>query len=271
MRFLERKSDGELSLTEYTDEDVPTYAILSHTWAANNSEEVNFQDLEAGTGKGKAGWKKIEFCADQAAVDGLRYSWVDTCCIDRKNAVELSEAINSMFRWYQKAARCYVYLPDVSVVDHRGNDQRSHLDWEVAFRQSQWFTRGWTLQELIAPAIVQFFSKEGELLGDKESLKQKICEITGIPLDDLSETPLSSFSVEARMQWAARRKTTRKEDGAYCLLGIFDVFIPPIYGEGEYAFVRLQEAIINKSERSESLIVTCLPLISIVHFYIQFC
>jgi Heterokaryon incompatibility protein (HET) len=112
MRLLGRKPDGDLALREFTGRDVPAYAILSHTWS---EEEVSFQEVEAGTGKDKAGWKKIDFCAKQAWADGLRYIWVDTCCIDKKNAVELSEAINSMFRWYQKAVRCYVYLSDVSI------------------------------------------------------------------------------------------------------------------------------------------------------------
>ena len=119
MRLLERKPDGELVLSEFTGKDVPVpaYAILSHTWATDNNEEVSFQDVEAGTGKSKAGYNKIRFCAEQAAADGLRYFWVDTCCIDKKNNTELSEAINSMFRWYQKATRCYVYLSDVSIRD----------------------------------------------------------------------------------------------------------------------------------------------------------
>jgi hypothetical protein len=106
MRLLERKPDGDLVFREFTDKDVPAYAILSHTWLTNNNEEVSFQDIEAGTGKSKDGWKKIQFCADKAAADGLPCFWVDTCSID-KNAVELAAAINSMFRWYQNASRCY--------------------------------------------------------------------------------------------------------------------------------------------------------------------
>jgi hypothetical protein len=133
MRLLERKPDGDLVLTDYTGKDPPAYAILSHTWS---KEEVSFPEVEAGTGKDKAGWKKIDFCAKQAGADGLRYIWVDTCCIDKKNAVELSEAINSMFRWYQKAARCYVYLPDVLM---QGPEQDGQVNpaWEAAFRKSR--------------------------------------------------------------------------------------------------------------------------------------
>lgn len=136
---MKRRPDGGLVLCEFTGRDVPAYAILSHTWG---KEEVSFQEVEAGTGKDKAGWQKIDFCARQAGADGLGYMWVDTCCIDKKNAVELSEAINSMFRWYQKAARCYVYLSDVSIEGQHG---QSNSTWEPAFRESRWFTRGWTL------------------------------------------------------------------------------------------------------------------------------
>jgi hypothetical protein len=165
MRLLERKPDGDLVFRESTDNDAPAYAILSHTWLANNNEEVSFQDIEVGTGKSKTGWKKIQFCADKAVADGLRYFWIDTCCIDKKNSTELSKAINSMFRWYQKATRCYVYLTDVSAQDRRETPQQCLFYWEASFRKSRWFTRGWTLQELLAPALVDFFSLEGERLG----------------------------------------------------------------------------------------------------------
>jgi hypothetical protein len=117
IRLLQRKPDGEIVFREPTSSDVPAYAILSHTWG---KEEVSFQDMEASASIGKAGWKKIEFCAKQAAADGLEYFWIDTCCIDKRNAVELSAAINSMFRWYQKAARCYAYLRDVSTPNAGG-------------------------------------------------------------------------------------------------------------------------------------------------------
>jgi hypothetical protein len=136
----------------------------------DNNEEISFQDVEAGTGKSKAGWKKIQFCADKAAANGLRYFWIHTCCIDKKNNNELSKAINSMFRWYQKAARCYVYLTDVSVNDGKDTPQPGIFPWEAAFRKSRWFTRGWTLQQLLAPTLVHFFSLEREQLGSKLTL-----------------------------------------------------------------------------------------------------
>lgn len=240
MRLLERKPNGDLVLRKFTGTDVPVYAILSHTWS---KEEVSFQEVEAGAGKNKAGWKKIDFCAKQAGADGLRYIWVDTCCIDKKDAVELSEAINSMFRWYQKAARCYVYLSDVSM---QGAEQDGQVNpaWEPAFTKSRWFTRGWTLQELIAPRLIDFFSLEGERLGNKLTLEPKIHEITGIAQNALRGDVLSNFSIDERMSWAEYRNTTLEEDKAYCLLGIFDVSMPLIYGEGRVrAYRRLQEEI----------------------------
>ena len=240
IRLLQRKPEGEIVFREPTSSDVPAYAILSHTWG---KEEVSFRDVEAGVGMSKAGWKKIEFCAKQAAADGLEYFWIDTCCIDKKNAVELSAAINSMFRWYQKAVRCYVYLSDVSI-QGEGQDGQSNPTWEAAFRKSRWFTRGWTLQELIAPAYVDFFSSNGERLGNKLSLEALIHSITGIARNALRGDPLYNFSIEERMFWAERRNTTLEEDKAYCLLGIFDVSMSPIYGEGgEKAARRLQHEI----------------------------
>ena len=243
MRLLKRENagrfglnTGKFSLTEFTgDNNIPKYAILSHTWGADG-EEVTFKDLVNGTGRKKAGYKKLKFCAEQAARDGLMYCWVDTCCIDKANNTELQEAINCMFRWYRDAAKCYVYLSDVS---KRGRE------WESHFRKSRWLTRGWTLQELIAPKSVEFFSMEGERLGDKKSLEGQIHEVTRIAVDVLRGISLPShLSVDERMSWAENRKTTRKEDKAYSLLGIFGIYMPLIYGEGEEnAFIRLRKEI----------------------------
>jgi hypothetical protein len=256
MRLLERKADAKLVLCEFTAKDIPTYAILSHTWHTDNSEEVSLQDVEAGAGKGKAGWKKIQFCADNAVADGLRYFWIDTCCIDKRNAVELAAAINSMFRWYQKAARCYVYLSDVSIKDGEQHGQ-SNPPCVPAFRNSRWFTRGWTLQELIAPALVDFFSSEGERLGSKLSLETVIHEITSIARTALRGDELSKFSIDERMSWIERRNTTIEEDEAYCLLGIFGVAMPLIYGEGkDHASGRLQEEV-HKSYKGRSFSSMC--------------
>ena len=239
MRLLQRRGDGSYQLTKnFLDDDVPSYAILSHTWGAED-DEVTFEEISQSSGRDKVGYDKLDFCGTQAALDDLQYFWVDSCCIKKSSDAELSEALNSMFRWYRRAAKCYVYLSDVST--RNGEEKEDSL-----LRTSRWFTRGFTLQELLAPRKVEFYSKEWKLLGDKISLRKLINEITGIPLAALTGTPLSSFSVEERMKWTKGRKTTRKEDGAYCLLGIFGVFISPIYGEGDNAFVRLEEAISKK-------------------------
>ena len=243
MRLLLRSNTGEFSLTKdlVGDDTIPSYAILSHTW--KEGEEVTFKDLMDGTGKSKTGYNKIRFCGQQAKRDGLQHFWVDTCCIDKLNHVELQEAINSMFSWYQKAAKCYIYLSDVSTTKQRANDKCLYT-WEPAFRESRWFTRGWTLQELLAPRSVEFFSQEGKQLGNRTALEQQIHEITGITTLALQGTPLCEFGVEERLSWAKSRQTTRKEDKAYSLLGIFGIYMSLIYGEGEEnAFKRLREEI----------------------------
>jgi hypothetical protein len=136
MRLLEDHGHGNLSLVEYYD-NIPRYAILSHTWGSDG-EEVTFEDLTEDTGKNKAGYKKIEFCRKQAIRDGILHFWVDTCCIDKANNTELSEAINSMFRWYKKAYKCYVYLSDVSTLGHAAADHSFTTTWKAAFRSSRW-------------------------------------------------------------------------------------------------------------------------------------
>ncbi|XP_014553175.1 hypothetical protein COCVIDRAFT_75541, partial [Bipolaris victoriae FI3] len=245
MRLLYTASDGRLRWTkDLIGEKIPSYAILSHTW--KEGQELTFADLKdlynaAGVeAQSKEGYQKLRFCAQQARQDGLDYFWVDTCCIDKTNNTELSKAINSMFRWYQNAKKCYVFLSDVE------NDTLEG-DSELVFRQSRWFNRGWTLQELLAPHSVEFFSQYGTRLGDKESLKHIICEITGIPLKALSGSDLSEFDVAERFSWAANRRTTEEEDGAYCLFGIFGVHLPLIYGEGKAnALERLRSVAILK-------------------------
>lgn len=162
MRLLHRKHTGELSLTEdLADDKIPPYAILSHRW---EDQEVNFQDMEDRIGQNKAGYRKIQFCGQQAERDDLQYFWVDTCCINKSNYGELKEALNSMFLWYQRAVKCYVYLSDVSITKRKEHDEIFNSTWEPALRVSKWFTRGWTLQELLAPSSVEFFSKEWKLV-----------------------------------------------------------------------------------------------------------
>jgi hypothetical protein len=245
MRLLLRSDTGEFSLTKdlVGDDTIPPYAILSHTWGAD-AEEVTFEDLANGAGKDKPGYKKIQFCREQARQHGLQYFWIDTCCINKANYTELSQAINSMFRWYRDAIRCYVYLPDVSSPAFDTNKEINLQPWESDFWKSRWFEQGWTLQELLAPSLVEFFSRERQQLGDKRSLKQQIYKITGIANSALQGAPLSQFSVEERLSWIERRQTKLEEDKAYSLLGIFDVSMLLIYSEGgEKAFKQLREEI----------------------------
>jgi hypothetical protein len=238
MRLLQLEKDGGYSLVEYEGSNIPPYAILSHTWGAPDGE-VSYRDLQEGTGKDKIGHRKLAFCAKQTADDGLGFFWVDTCCIDKSNHVELAEAINSMFRWYRKSAKCYAYLSDVT---------NSNSDNNQTFQESRWFTRGWTLQELLAPRDVSFFSQDGVHLGKRSSpdMQMQISQICGISLRALQGAPLSDFSVKERMSWATGRKTTKEEDMVYSLLGIFGIYMPLIYGEGrEHALKRLLKEIEN--------------------------
>jgi hypothetical protein len=249
MRLLQDDGNGGIHLTkEYLGDDIPSYAILSHTWGP---EEVTFKELMDGRGEGKMGYEKIRFCGRQALRDGLQYFWVDTCCIDKSSSAELQEAINCMYRWYKNAVKCYVYLADVPKPNAITDNGFERWRWILTFQNSRWFTRGWTLQELIAPAYVEFFSKEGTKLGSKKSLEDVICETTGLPSHALRDSRLPNFSVSERLSWAEKRNTTRPEDKAYSLLGLFDIHMPLLYGEGkEKAFRRLQEEV-DKNSRTE--------------------
>ncbi|KAF2726855.1 HET-domain-containing protein, partial [Polyplosphaeria fusca] len=232
MRLLHFDGDKLVS-TDFRGKIIPPYAILSHRWG---DSEVLYEDLAVGTCEEKDGYRKIEFCAAQATQDGLQYFWIDTCCIDKWDRRERSKAINSMFSWYKDAARCYVFLPDVSIAA-----DASQSAWEASFLASEWFTRGWTLQELIAPTYVGFFSCEGRRIGDKTSLEPLVHKATGVPVEALRNGALDEFTIDERRGWAKDRKTTEEEDAAYCLLGILNVAIPAAYGEGvEKAWRRLQ-------------------------------
>jgi hypothetical protein len=247
MRLLTRDEHDKLILQTFDSDKSPAYAILSHTWHTDDSQEVSFQELQAGKGEAKEGYKKIQFCAEQAAHDGLRYFWVDTCCINKRSDPELAEAINSMFRWYKEAARCYVYLSDVSTVKSSGPERLSRSAWEAAVRQSRWFTRGWTLQELLAPRVVEFYACGGQRLGDKSSLEALICEVTGIAKDAIRGGRLAEFSMEEKMSWAANRNTKKEEDGIYSLFGLFGVSMPLVYGEGKDNALRRLHREINET------------------------
>ncbi|KAI0551242.1 hypothetical protein F4679DRAFT_146121 [Xylaria curta] len=250
MRLLFRDNTGLLSLEDYTSSaTTPPYAILSHTWGR---DEVTYEDLISHAGLQKDGYRKIRFCAEQAERDGLRYFWVDTCCINKSSSAELSESINSMFRWYSNACKCYTYLEDVSSPAPQDRDQDNGQDWRLQFQRSRWFTRAWTLQELIAPATVDFFSGTGEKLGSKASLEPLICDVTGIPAQVLRGSQLHHYTTTERMAWAQTREATKPEDIAYSLLGIFDVQMPLIYGEGkEKALKRLREEIHKDQKGSQ--------------------
>lgn len=214
----------------------PAYAILSHRW---RSDELTFQDMRNHTDReSKAGWLKLNLCCTQARDDGIGYAWVDTCCINKESDAELTEAINSMYRWYRDAEVCYLYMDDIG--------QSSMTTFDDA---SVW-TRGWCLQELIAPRRLVCFDYDWAEIGSREELKHEISLITTIDLDLLSGSRrLESYSIAERMSWAARRKTTRPEDRAYSLIGLFGVSMPMIYGEGaERSFLRLQSEIMKDTD-----------------------
>jgi hypothetical protein len=254
MRLLKQDEDGELTITSFHENELPPYAILSHTWGGD-TDEVIFADLLESNNKAKhgyrkkPGYKKIRLCGKQAHRDELLYFWVDTCCIDKSDTAELSDSLRSMFRWYQKATKCYVYLADVSTKKRKATSNLGDYTWEPSLRSSRWFTRGWTLQELLAPSTVEFFSEDWERLGDRISLKSLIHKITSIPHEVLEGAPLHQFSVEERYRWRQNRHTKVKEDAAYSMSGIFDVDMAPNYGEGpEQAFRRLHTLIQEQKE-----------------------
>jgi hypothetical protein len=248
MRLLAVSDDDHFTQERFAKDSIPPYAILSHRWSTHEDDEITFKEIAEGIhDKKKSGYQKLQFCSAQAKADGLHYFWVDTCCINQSDQNELSVAIYSMFRWYQKAVKCYVYLADVSTTKRKARDSFSEHAWEPAFRSSEWFARGWTLQELLAPEIVEFYSRDGVRLGNKSSLEQQIAEITEIPIEALRGKSLSRFAPEKIFGWVEQRHTKKAEDKAYCLLGVFDVSMLLDYGEGEnLAFSRLYREIENR-------------------------
>jgi hypothetical protein len=229
------KLDGEIiSRVAFYENDLPEYATLSHTWG---EDEVTFEDIRRGTGRDKTGYRKLVRCGRLAADDGLKFFWADTCCVDRPSSAQLPEDTKKTFECFRDATRCYVLLADVS--------------WPVGsdplwfdFEKSRWFTSSWTLQELLASRVLDFFSAEGNRIGDKKSLTQRISNITGIPIRALEGDPLSEFSVQQIFGWAQRRQAISEEDEVYSLFGIFDIHLPLIYGEGrESARLRLLAAV----------------------------
>jgi hypothetical protein len=246
MRFLDART---LQFKEINDpRTLPKYAILSHTWT---DSEVIYSDLISSPGLAhqRPEFAKVKFTAQQALDDGLDHIWVDTCNIDKSSSAELSETINSMFMLYKKAEVCYVYLADITDLPPAGwtDDGLNDDAWTTTFADSRWFTRGWTLQELIAPRKSVFYTRDWKRIGTKRELCQTIARNTGIPSTILLGVDFGRTLVAERMNWAAKRRTTRVEDQAYCLLGLFDINMPLLYGEGERAFLRLQHEIIKKT------------------------
>jgi Heterokaryon incompatibility protein (HET) len=231
MRLLNASS---IELENFSaDKHIPDYAILSHVW---ETEEVLFADMGKSTAVDMAGYKKLRFSCKQALTDSLKYVWIDTCCIDKSSSAELSEAINSMYSWYKGAKKCYAYMADFPAK-------------VPVLTDSRWFTRGWTLQELIAPLDVIFYSGNWIESGTKLTRKDILAKRTGIDVDILTrEKGLESASVARRMSWAWNRETTRTEDEAYCLMGLFNVNMSMLYGEGSNAFIRLQQKIMKHSD-----------------------
>ncbi|KAJ3571926.1 hypothetical protein NPX13_g5213 [Xylaria arbuscula] len=225
-------------LEEFVGFETPEYAILSHTW--EQRQEVTFQEfIQEPRSNAKTGYSKIDQTCQQAIRDGLNYVWVDTCCIDKSSSAELSEAINSMFLWYSRAMVCYVFLVDLPCAV--GPD-----DPDV--QNCRWFTRAWTLQELIAPAKMKFYAQDWQPCFTKDDASEQLSRITGINLNILRhQEPLSAVCVAQKMSWARSRRATREEDIAYSLMGIFDINMPLLYGEGQKAFMRLQSEIIQSS------------------------
>ena len=237
MRLLRASN---ITLEEFPEDRIPSYAILSHTWG---TDEVTYQDIGNTNPKTRrsAGYRKLENCCSQAVADGFEYVWIDTCCIDKTSSAELSEAINSMYRWYREAQVCYAYLSDVTVTGYPSSYTKC-----VDFDQSRWFSRGWTLQELLAPSNVVFYDINWVEIGTRSNLRAILQKVTGIDGSALQGRD-SETSVATKMSWASRRKTTGTEDMAYSLMGLFNVNMPIIYGEGENAFMRLQQEIMQMS------------------------
>ena len=245
--------DGQTEVLEYRDDESKTeYAILSHRWT---DQEVSFVDInglaemeerDRNRIRQRGGYQKILSSCRQADADGYAWLWIDTCCIDKRSSAELSEAINSMYRWYESSAVCYAHLHDVDGSSFPAKNDTSRFKFNG---WPEWFSRGWTLQEMIAPNDVRFFNKDWQPMGDKKIHARTLAGITGVSERVLAEGFASNRPCIAQiMSWAANRTTTRVEDRAYSLLGLLDVNMPMLYGEGKKAFHRLQVEIIRMSD-----------------------
>ena len=236
-------------LEHFVGAAIPKYATLSHTWS---TDEVTFEEISLPSSRSKNGYRKITMTCQLATQAGLQYAWLDTACINKLSSAELTEAINSMFRWYERSEFCVAYLEDLP----------AGASLDVHLSRCRWFTRGWTLQELIAPNDVRFYDQDWNFRGSKQDLVGYLTFITGIDKAVLQmQRPLSSITVARKFFWAAHRQTTRFEDTAYCLLGMFDINMPLLYGEEEKAFRRLQTEILNTTP-DLSIFAWKLPLTS---------
>ncbi|CAK3992734.1 Hypothetical predicted protein [Lecanosticta acicola] len=240
------------TFTDFFGVQPPPYAIASHRWLAG--KEAMWEDVQQQKDTGKAGYRKVEGFVSyiKTQIPFVKWLWIDTCCIKQNSDRELSEAINSMFRWYRDAEVCLAYLEDVTTTD------------DVAtFKGSVWFKRGWTLQELLAPGLVVFLSKDWDVIGHKGHsgygrsripvqtgplLESRIAMITNIPEDVLRDYEASrELDTDKKMNWMTGRETTRGEDLSYCLLGILDVNMNIRYGDGkEKTWARLLQKVSKK-------------------------
>ena len=206
----------------------PDYAILSHRWG---KREITFQEIQSGDVglHDTDGYNKIKKCCEIASSVGFEYIWIDTCCIDKENSAELSNTLACMFHYYRNSQVSYTYMADVP--SHKEDPRAANS----SFRTSKWFTRGWTLQELVAPLYVTFFDHDWNEIGTKSSLLDVISEITRIKSQVLLTNHGGEISVEERKKWAEKRDTTMPEDKAYCLMGLLGISMPVKYGEGDEA------------------------------------
>ena len=248
-----KELDRRTSVFASRDDETTDYAILSHRWT---EQEVNYDEMndlaKMNNGDineicGRNGYQKILDSCKRAKRDKCEWLWIDTCCIDKRSSAELSEAINSMYRWYENSRVCYAYLHDVA--DESFPAARDEQTYLHSNGWPEWFSRGWTLQEMLAPSNVQFFNKNWQFIGAKKTLASHLTNITRVPKHILTDGVRSAPPCVAQIiSWAADRKTTRVEDRAYSLLGLLDVNMPMLYGEGKKAFHRLQLEIIRMSD-----------------------
>lgn len=240
---------------EFFDSQVPEYCILSHRWGEGELQYSDVRDRQ--WRPGSQAYKKLYGACWLASQRGFDWIWIDTCCIDKTSSAELTEAINSMFNYYSKARLCLAYLSDVpgSTTCHAHHPKRSRVDY---LRESVWFSRGWTLQELLAPAHLEFFDQDFRFIGSKAQMSQVISDITGIASKYLDgRRRVNDASIATRMSWASDRETTRLEDQSYSLLGILGVNMPLLYGEGNSAFLRLQQQLLENSDDESLFAWTC--------------